>query len=157
MAERSDAMKRLIDAYKFNRVKAAHIPLTDMLCEVVPVLYENTVVVPVPTVASHIRQRGYDHTYLLSRRLALKKQVNVSSVLRRNHSHVQRGASKLQRRKQAESAFKCIAQLDGRIPYVLVDDIVTTGATLQYAAQALRDAGAVNVHVVVLARQPLDK
>lgn len=59
--------------------------------------------------------------------------------------------------EQAKGAFTCKASLDTDVPYLLIDDIVTTNSTLRYAAQALKGGGASQVWVAVVAHQPLDK
>jgi len=69
---------------------------------------------------------------------------------------MQRHASAVERDRQAKAAFAVKGAITKHVPYVLVDDVVTTGATIKYAAQALLDAGASQVWVAVVARQTLD-
>ncbi|HRJ06795.1 MAG TPA: phosphoribosyltransferase family protein [Candidatus Saccharibacteria bacterium] len=157
VGDRADALRRTIDAYKFERVRAAHKPLVDLLNSHLPVLPFGTAIVPVPTIATHIRQRGYDHTKLIARRLAAIRKRSFLDILARKSDSMQRGASRKQRFAQAETAFICRKALDPTVPYLLIDDIMTTGATLRYAAKTLKDAGADEVWVAVLARQPLDR
>jgi len=157
VGERTEALQRLIDAYKFENAKAAHAILADMLDGKVPILPDSTVVVPIPTIAAHIRQRGYDHAGLLARSFARKRGLAYQPVVRRRTNTSQRNAfSRKQRLAQAKEAFIVTRLLSPNRPYLLVDDIVTTGATLTYAAEALYDKGASQVWVAVVARQPLD-
>lgn len=153
VGERTDSLLRLIDAYKFERAKAAHKPLADLLAGVLPDLPPSTVVVPIPTIASHIRQRGYDHTLLLSRRVARLKKLDHATLLARRTSTKQRGASRRERIAQAKQAFRLSSPPRPDRPYLIIDDIVTTGSTLKYAAQLLHDAGATEIWVAVVARQ----
>lgn len=71
----------------------------------------------------------------------------------RRTSTKQRGASRRERIAQAKQAFRLISTIEPDRPYLIVDDIVTTGSTLKYAAQLLRDAGATEIWVAVVARQ----
>lgn len=64
----------------------------------------------------------------------------------------QRGASRAQREQQAKTAFYANGVTPGA-SYLLIDDITTTGATLRYASRALRDDGAAEVWVAVVAHQ----
>ena len=57
--------------------------------------------------------------------------------------------------QQAKQAFSCKPLGGGR--YLLVDDVFTTGATVHYAAQQLKDAGANEVWGAIIAHQPLEK
>jgi predicted amidophosphoribosyltransferase len=54
---------------------------------------------------------------------------------------------------QAKGAFCVIGEVNKDAVYILVDDVMTTGATLQYSARVLKEAGATEVWIVVLARQ----
>lgn len=150
---RDSALRELIDRYKFYHLKAAARPLADILAIVTPELPPETVVVPIPTIRRHIRQRGYDHAALLARRIAKRKSVQYSPVLKRTTQTVQHEATRAQRIKQAKVAFRVETTLDPSVPYLIVDDIMTTGSTMKYAAQALRDAGAREVWVAALTRQ----
>lgn len=156
VGERTGELQRLMDGYKFKRMKAAHSPLAQLLHERLDELPATTVIVPVPTIPSHVRQRGYDHTLLIAKALAKRRGLRVSRALRKITTTRQRGADRATRLAQAKEAFRVKGRLDSGQPYLLVDDITTTGATLTYATQALRDAGAAEVWVAVIARQPLD-
>ena len=126
-----------------------------LLDDTIPRLDPDVQVVPVPTIAEHIRTRGFDHTALLGRTFAHRRNLAYSPILRRVDHSRQQGSSRRERLVHAKSAFECRTRLSGA--YLLIDDIFTTGATLHYAAATLRAAGADDVYVAVLARQPLEK
>lgn len=156
VSERVDELARLIEGYKFNRqVDAARI-LGKLIAEQLPSLASNTVVVPVPTIAPHIRQRGFDHTRLIADEIAKQHKLVVQPVLRRRENSVQRHASRRQRFLQAKQAYRIDLDLSPEMTYLLVDDVFTTGATLMAATEVLQAAGAKRVWVAVGARQPLD-
>lgn len=154
---RDGALEQLIDLYKFEYAKAAARPLASLILARLPVLPSETVVVPIPTIAPHIRQRGYDQTLLLAREIARRRDYRVTPVLQRRANSVQRDASRQVRERQAAAAFMMSTSLDPSLPYLLVDDVATTGATLRAGVRALRQAGAATVYVAVAARQPLDE
>jgi ComF family protein len=156
VADRRDHLECLIDNYKFTNVRAAYRPLTDLLDARLPDLPANTVIVPVPTVSNHIRQRGYDHMLLIAQHLAKLRSLTLHTGLQRVTSTRQRSAGRAARIAQAKKAFTHPKPLDPTNVYLLVDDVVTTGATMQYAAKTLLDAGAKTVWVASISRQPLD-
>ncbi len=156
VGDRRDTLQRLIGLYKFERMRAAYRDLADLLLATVPDLPTETVVVPVPTVAAHVRERGYDHMLLIARYFAKQRGLQLSQVLGRATHTKQRQASAATRDTQAKAAFEARAEVQQNIPHLLIDDIMTTGASLKYAAKALKDAGATSVWVAVIARQPLD-
>ncbi len=154
---REGVLLKVIDDYKFERVKAFGADAAELLDSYLPDLPAGTVVVPVPTIASHIRQRGYDHTMLIAKAFAKRRKLSSKTLLGRTTATMQRGASRKERFEQAEAAFTIADSIDPDTPYLIVDDVVTTGATVQFAAKTLHDAGARTIWVAVLARQPLDK
>ena len=156
VSERRGVIERIIDAYKFEYVKSASWVLAGLLDETLPVLPDNTVIVPIPTIPKHIRQRGYDHMDLICRDLARRRGLKVERLLKRKHNSMQRGASRQQRIDQAKSAFVCSRSLDRDALYLIIDDVVTTGSTLKYGAVALESAGAKTILVAAIARQTLD-
>jgi ComF family protein len=156
VGERSGVLQRLVGDFKFQNMHAAYRPLSNLLIDSIDQLPANTIVVPIPTVAGHVRERGYDHIHLLARQVARYRHVHIKRVLLRISSTSQRGASRTQRTEQAKKAFKVVGSLDPTVPYLLIDDVVTTGVTIKYAAESLYQAGARQIWVAVIARQPLD-
>ena len=151
---REDTLQSLIDDFKFNRKQQAHQALAQLLNDTVPMLPSDVVVTSVPTVARHIRVRGYDHSMLLAREFARLRGLRYRPTLLRATNTQQRGASRNVRLQQAAQAFVARDTIESRT-YLLVDDIVTTGASLHHAAKALKNNGAHSVWVAVLAHQPL--
>lgn len=68
----------------------------------------------------------------------------------------QRQATARQRVEQAKKAFCLNGGIDANIPYLLIDDVYTTGSTIKYASQILQKAGAKHIWVAIIARQTLD-
>lgn len=157
VGERTEVLEQLIDALKFRRVKSSAWTLADLVDRRLPSLPSGTVLVPIPTLRRHVRQRGYDHCLLIAKNLAKLRLAQVDSVLKRRSSTIQRGMNKKDRMNQAKESFICSKRLNPNVTYLLVDDVVTTNATVRYAAAALKNAGARHVWVVVVARQPLEK
>lgn len=127
----------------------------DILDAAVPDLPTDCMVVAVPTIAPHVRQRVYDHAAKLARELARRRGLQFARPIRRRTNARQLGAGRALRLKQAAEAFEVRAPVMGA-SYLLVDDVVTTGATVKYAARVLLESGARDVWVAVLSRQSLD-
>lgn len=100
--------------------------------------------------------RGYDHTLMLAKRFSMLSKRETASVLSRNHQRVQVGAGAKERRNNAKTAFVVNRPIDTNAIYLLVDDVVTTGSTMNYAAKALRMAGVKHVWAASILRQTLD-
>lgn len=146
-------LAQVIREFKFERVKGAAKPLAAGLSHILPYL-EDVVVVPVVTAPPRIRMRGYDQTLLLAQELYKITKLPYAEVLKRNHNARQLGASKKQRRQQAQTAFRAYNThfIKGR-HILLIDDVMTTGATLEAAAEVLLQAGAKRVDAAVIAWQ----
>ena len=104
-----------------------------------------------PTTPARRRARGFDQARLLARAVARELGVPCRPLLRRQPGPAQTGRDAAAR--HAGPAFSSPRPVPGR-RVLLVDDVVTTGATVAAAAQALRAAGAGEVHVVAAARTP---
>ncbi len=157
LSRREGALEELINNYKFDYTESAYKLLGDLLLQCLPELPSNTILVHIPTVRAHIRQRGYDHTKLLAQYLASERKLEHRFLLERATNTRQRGANRALRIQQAKVAFGVKGQVSEDGIYLLIDDIVTTGATIIYASQALQKAGATNIWAAALARQTLDK
>ncbi len=111
--------------------------------------------VPVPLHRSRLRERGYNQAELLASEVGRRMGLPVlkMGLVRVRPAHPQaRADSAEQRRTNVEGAFQCPAALDG-LSVLLVDDVCTTGATLDACAVALRTAGASSVWGLTLARE----
>jgi ComF family protein len=114
------------------------------------------VVVPVPLHPKRLRERGYNQSHLLAQELAKLSKLPLieDCLIRKHHSPPQaRTANVDERRSNVANAFSCRDQrLKGK-QVLLIDDVSTSGATLDGCARALKKAGATSVWGVVLARE----
>ncbi len=115
---------------------------------------EFDLLVPVPLHPKRKRERGYNQSELLARSLALQLAVPYDCLLVRTRSTLpQVGLSDAQRQENVKNAFRCrTPERISKCRILLIDDVMTTGATVSSAAQALLDAGAFRVSVLTVAR-----
>lgn len=143
--------RQLIHVYKFERAKAGYEPIARQMSEVVPLI--DAVVVPVPTATTRVRQRGYDHTALIAKRFAQARSLPYQNVLMRLGQQRQVGAERSVRLEQAASFFMIKPKLPMPERVLLIDDVLTTGATLQAAARCLKQAGVKEVNAATFAHK----
>ena len=143
--------KDLIGELKFDSRRGAAVPMAGLCCGILPLL-EGVIVTHLPTSPLHVRRRGYDQAKLIARELALGK-YHYAPLLRRIKKIHQIGASKATRQKHLAGAFIAINKyLIKGSKILLVDDVATTGASLEEAARTLKRSGAKQVSAVVFAR-----
>lgn len=111
-------------------------------------------VMPVPLSMKRLRQRGYNQASLLARpvALALKIPYSTSALLRQRDTASQVGLSAHERLENVRGAFSANTPRVGEKRILIIDDVTTTGATIQACALALLEAGAHSVHGLTLAR-----
>lgn len=148
---REGVLNRLIKDYKYRSVRAAGPVLAEILDEVLPSDLAEVVVVPLPTIGRHVRERGFDHTMVLARYLARRRGWKVKPLLNRNTDTVQVGAKVAQRQEQAKTTYAVTSKLEPEEGYLLLDDIWTTGASMKAAVEIMRQAGARHVMAAVVA------
>ena len=155
-------LRDLIHLLKYEHVRPAAGVLGRMVAEVVADLVEGAsdpVVVPVPLHPSKWRERGFNQAELIARAAlklhpaALDTKVNAAALVRRRDTGSQIGLTPAQRRENMRGAFAVVRPLDltGR-DILLIDDVLTTGATANECARVLLRAGARRVFVATVAR-----
>ena len=116
--------------------------------------WQPQIVVPVPLGKNRQQERGYNQAALLARpvSLALGLPYKPQVLQRKRETRTQVGLTRDERRQNMRGAFTARRQsVEGR-HVLLVDDVMTTGATLNSAAIALKEAGAANIWAITFAR-----
>jgi ComF family protein len=122
-------------------------------------LAQSDLILPMPLSTERLRERGYNQALLLARQLSrdAPDKTNAHLLLRIRHTPPQQGLTRAQRVRNLRGAFLVeplhTAQVQQRC-VLLIDDVMTTGASLHAAALALHSAGAAGVSALVLARTP---
>lgn len=148
----SGLAKELVWKLKFSGAQAAAKSMAIKMKQQIETNI-NLIVVPVPTATIRVRQRGYDQAVLLAKELAKQTGLKYVSCLSRTNQAHQVGAGRTQRIKQLSDAFRVTKP--NQIPaahILLIDDVITTGATLESAALILKKAGAKRIDALVFAQ-----
>lgn len=148
-------LDRLVPRFKFHRDLAAGHVLAGLMAERLRDAPRPDALVPVPLHAQRLRQRGYDQALELARFLSRELGIPLQASLlqRQRDTSAQSLLHADARRRNLRGAFAMAAR---PVPahVVLVDDVMTTGATLGEAAHVLRRAGVQRVDAWVCARTP---
>ena len=146
-------LKELILEFKYQHKRAYAREFGAHLASVLPYLPEHTLVVPVPTATRRIRRRGYDQAYLIAAQFARSRGFQLLPVLRKITQADQIGKQRGERFRQMQKSLSMAPGASVKGTHILlIDDVLTTGATLEAAAQLLRSAGARHVDAAVIAR-----
>jgi ComF family protein len=125
----------------------------------IDVIEERTAIVPIPLASSRIRERGFNQSELIGKSLAAiwKIPLRADVLVRQSSTRSQTELTPGERLGNVAGAFSVPANarpfLGGAHP-VLLDDVVTTGATLRAAASALFAAGARTISYMTFGRAP---
>jgi ComF family protein len=116
---------------------------------------EPELVVPVPMHSRHQHRRGYNQAELLARALARSQGLAFRAALKRTSGQASqvRSRSVSERHRNVAGAFTCVDESISGKRILLIDDVCTTGATLEACAAALRAAGASEVSGLTVARE----
>jgi ComF family protein len=147
-------LARAVRALKFRGHRAVADTLGEAMARVLPG-GSHDLVVPVPLHVARLRERGYNQAGLLAHALARATRLRVvpDGLVRRRPTPSQADLDAIARRTNVHGAFAAARRVDGAA-VVLVDDVLTTGATADACARALRDGGARRVSVVTVGRTP---
>ncbi len=147
-----------VQAFKFRGRLHLYRPLSADLESVLEAAWRVDVVTAVPMTDRALRRRGYNPAWLLA--LGLTRRAGLpapgaSTLVKVRETAAQRGLAAPERHENVRQAFAVRGGCTGR-DVLLVDDVVTTGATVRECARVLLEAGARSVRVVALARTPLE-
>lgn len=148
------ALRKLIHLFKYSGVRTLARPLGAKLALALPPGESFDVIVPAPLHWMRWLQRGFNQSNLLARELQRRVRVPIVRALRRlRMTRVQAGLSRAGRRANVAGAFRARKSAGVRNRRVLlVDDVLTTGATANACAATLKRAGALHITVLTLAR-----
>jgi ComF family protein len=151
-------LRGLIHLFKYGKVQTLAGPLGRLLASALPRDQRFDLIAPMPLHWFRRWRRGFNQSELLAREIARRTGVPVRNVIRRvRHTPAQVGLTNAKRRDNVVRAFRVKRRrwagpsVEGR-RVLLVDDVMTTGATANACADALKKAGATHVTLLTLAR-----
>lgn len=150
----NDASRKLVLAFKYgDRLHAVHTFTPWMIRAGQELIDASDMVIPVPLHLHRLRARRFNQSALLAQEIAKRsgKAYTPDALLRSRHTVPQKGLSAKDRRKNVQGAFEVKKDLKDR-SILLIDDVFTSGATLNECARVLKKAGAACVNVLTIAR-----
>jgi ComF family protein len=143
----------LLHSLKYRTNLALAPVLADLLLAQIDTAVLPDFIVPMPLHAVRLRERGFNQAMEISRQISKKSDVPLLPTLCRRvrDTASQTGLPWKERKKNIRNAFDCEGNLDGK-RIAIVDDVMTTGATLNELARVLRKCGAVHISAWVVAR-----
>jgi ComF family protein len=150
----TDELRKLIHLFKYQKIKTLAKPLGELLVRSLPLEQRFDMVAPMPLHWLRQLNRGFNQAELIAAPLARRLNVPLVNALKRVKSTPkQAGLTYAKRRVNVAGAFRANGRADVRGKRILlVDDVLTTGATAGAAAAVLKKAGAKHVTVLTLAR-----
>jgi len=148
-------LRKVVHRFKYYGRTALAVPLGDLMAAYwVQHPMPADVIVPVPLHADRLRERGYNQAALLAHEMVHRVGlvVDEQTLVRQRATAPQVELDARQRRENVRDAFRCSSNgLVGK-RVLLIDDVCTTGATLEACAVVLYEGGARSVQALTLAR-----
>jgi len=144
-----------IHQFKFHGLKRLSAPLGSLLTNLdIP---PADGILPVPLTVKGLRERGFNQSFLISRIISRETKVPLimDILLKKKETPPQIGLSAKERRANLKNAFEVRGDVKG-FRILLVDDVITTGATITECSKELLKAGAKEVIAIALARARLE-
>ena len=148
-------LREAIHAFKYQGITALAGPLADLMADHWAGDPRSVdVVIPVPLHKSRLRARGFNQAACLARELSRRVGLTVDEgvLVRHRATAAQVELNADQRKENVREAFRCVNRGAADKHLLLIDDVCTTGSTLEACAAALLDGGARSVQALTLAR-----
>jgi len=152
-------MRQAIHQLKYQNLKAISAHLARLLSDYLRLNpLPGEALVPVPLHPRRLRERGYNQSALLARELGKLTNLPVITdcLIRVKEARPQvRTTTVMERRENVANAFSCNGKISGK-QIILVDDVCTSGATLESCATTVKNSGAVSAWGLTLAMEILE-
>lgn len=145
---------RLVHQLKYRGWRGLATPMGELMAKIAwpAEAHAPAMIVPVPTTRRRERERGYNQAELLARSLGRATACDVHRMLLRGSAvSTQTTLQPAARAANVAGAFEAVEDCAGR-HIILVDDVLTTGATAAECARALAQAGACCIRLITFAR-----
>lgn len=152
-----DELTSLHHNFKFHHQLAAGRLMAELMCEqlAAPSVRLPQLLLPVPLHARRLRERGFNQALELARILSAQLSIPVDShtLSRTCNTRAQSSLPKKERQQNIRNAFALTAKID--TPHVaIIDDVMTTGLTVNEISRTLRASAACEIEIWVFARTP---
>lgn len=150
----SGLAKDLVVYMKYHPSASTASEIGDLMATRLPFLEKDqTIIAHIPTTASRRRERGFDQASVMTKQISKISGIRSAPILRRLTKSHQVGSGKKARLEHMHEGFRTKnTHLFAGKTVLLVDDVLTTGATLESSARTIKQAGAKKVVAVVFAR-----
>ena len=147
------SLRHAIHQFKFNGKVGLDRPLGKLLEQAIDVDLNIDLIVPVPLQRKRLQQRSYNQALLLAREVASIRKLPVANdlLVKILETESQQGLSAKERVKNLQGSFELQKNLSGQ-NILLIDDVMTTGATVAACSRVLAEGGAAKVYVAVIGR-----
>lgn len=151
-------VQHLLHQLKYNGRKDVGIFLGELLANHIkdhPVVHHLTHIIPVPLHPKRLKQRGYNQAECIARGISnvLNIPVCVDLVVRSKETATQTLKNRIERWDNVSQVFDLVRKVENEYPhFLIVDDVLTTGATIEACAQALLKCKNAKISVVTIAK-----
>ena len=148
-------VQNALHTLKYRRNMGIGDAIAQQMAEFVRALdFDVDMLIPVPLGKKRLKERGYNQVALVARPLAYELGLEYApqGLWKARETRSQVGLNISQRRENVSKAYQAEVKVVKRRSILLMDDVATTGSTIQSATQALLSAGAGDVHAVTVAR-----
>lgn len=156
LAAYEGSMRRVLHRLKYNSESFLAEPLGRLLgWKILHMPWSSSLsaVVPVPLTNERFASRGYNQSFLIAHAAALELNLPLQEILHRGgRAQSQTSLNRLQRKANVKDVFYCSGKLPQETHVLLIDDVLTSGATVHEASSALIKEGAAQVSAAVIAR-----